>query len=66
AGRSAGNPTKVRYLIDYVYANGGIEYSRNVMDQYIKDAEAILREFPDTPARSSLIDLMYYSIRRKK
>lgn len=57
---------KVKYVIDYVFANGGMDYSREVMNQYISDAEAILMTFDDTPARNSLIELMYYAVKRKK
>lgn len=60
------DPEKVKYVIDYVVANGGISYSREVMNQYISDAEKILSEFDATPARNSLIDLMHYAVKRKK
>ncbi|MEZ4828360.1 MAG: polyprenyl synthetase family protein [Bacteroidia bacterium] len=60
------NPEKVRYVIDYVVANGGIAYSREVMNQYIGDAEKILFTFDETPARNSLLSLMYYAVKRKK
>ncbi|GAB4403324.1 MAG: polyprenyl synthetase family protein [Bacteroidia bacterium] len=57
---------KVRYLIDYVKANGGIEYSRRVMNQYIAEAEALLLQFEDSPARASMTELMHYAIDRQK
>ncbi|MEZ4777134.1 MAG: polyprenyl synthetase family protein [Bacteroidia bacterium] len=60
------DPEKVRYVIDYVVANGGISYSREVMNQYISEAEKILSGFDATPARNSLIDLMHYAVKRKK
>ena len=60
------NPEKVKYLIDYVFANGGITYSKGVMEEYIKEAEAILNQFPDTPARESLLQLMHYAVKRNK
>ncbi len=60
------DPKRVRYVIDYVYANGGIDYSRNVMLTYVEEAELILQQFEDTPARASLMDLMHYSVTRTK
>jgi octaprenyl-diphosphate synthase len=60
------NPQKVKYVINYVYANGGIDYSRQVMMEYIQEAEQILNEFEDSPARTSLLELMHYSVNRKK
>ena len=60
------NPKKVKYVIDYVFANGGIDYSREIMTHYIDEAEALLASFEDTPAKKSLIDLMNYAILRRK
>jgi octaprenyl-diphosphate synthase len=60
------NGKKVRYLIDYVYANGGIEYSTRIMHRYIEEAESVLNSFADTPARASMLQLMHYSVKRKK
>lgn len=60
------NPTKVRQVIDFVYDNGGIDYSREVMLEYVAEAESILNGFPDTPARTSLRELMHYAVTRKK
>ena len=60
------DPQQVRYLIDYVTANGGLSYSRAVMQQYIGEAEALLMQFEASPARDSLIALMHYAIDRKK
>ena len=60
------NPKKVKYLIDYVFANGGISYSKEVMQAYIREAEEILHTFENTPARQSLLDLVRYSVKRKK
>ncbi|MEM7655365.1 MAG: polyprenyl synthetase family protein [Bacteroidota bacterium] len=59
------NPKKVRYLIDYVEEHGGMSYSREVMLQYVKEAEDILETFPDSPAKTSLLDLMHYAVVRK-
>ena len=60
------NPRKVQYVIDYVFANGGIDYSREVMQKYIREAESLLSYFEDSPSKASLLDLMHYAIKRKK
>lgn len=60
------NPTKVRYLIDYVTQQGGLSYSREVMNHYIEEAETLLEAFGDTPAKNSLLEMMNYAVKRKK
>lgn len=60
------NPEKVRYVIDYVFDNGGIDYSTRKMNEYLQEAEDILLSFPDSPSRSALHELMKYAITRKK
>ncbi|MEL6134080.1 MAG: polyprenyl synthetase family protein [Bacteroidota bacterium] len=60
------DPQKVKYLIDYVKDNGGLDYSREVMYQYVKEAEAILDTFPVSPSQKSLKELMHFAITRKK
>ncbi|RMG59484.1 MAG: polyprenyl synthetase family protein [Bacteroidetes bacterium] len=60
------DPKQVRYLIDYVADHDGLTYSRAVMQQYIREAEALLLQFEPSPARESLIALMHYAIDRKK
>ncbi len=57
---------KVQYLIDYVYDNGGISYSKEVMNQYVDRALETLDFFEDTPAKTSLISLVNFAINRKK
>lgn len=57
---------KVQYLIDHVYASGGIDYSTQVMNHYIEEAENILDQFADSPAKTSLLELMRYAVHRKK
>ncbi|MCI4669394.1 MAG: polyprenyl synthetase family protein [Bacteroidia bacterium] len=60
------DPKKVQYLIDYVYENGGIDYSTRIMNQYVDEADEILNGFPDSPSRKSLSELMHFAINRKK
>ncbi len=56
---------KVQYVIDEVYKCGGIEYATKKMIGFKNEALTILQEFPDTEVRSTLLDLVNYSIDRK-
>ncbi|MEO1416587.1 MAG: polyprenyl synthetase family protein [Bacteroidota bacterium] len=60
------DPQKVKYLIDYVKDNGGLDYSREVMYQYVKEAEEILDSFPVSASQKALKELMHFAITRKK
>lgn len=57
---------RVEYLINYVKEKGGMSYSEEVMQQYLKEAEEILAQFDDSAAKTSMIDLMHYTVNRKK
>ncbi|MFK7972922.1 MAG: polyprenyl synthetase family protein [Bacteroidia bacterium] len=60
------NTKKVAWLIKHVTDNGGIDYSRNVMQEYLTEASSILHEFPASEARESLEQLMRYAVDREK
>ncbi len=60
------NPQKVQEVVDFVVKNNGLAYATQVMENYIQEALDILMQFPDTPARASMLELMNYSIVRKK
>jgi len=57
---------KVKHLVSRVIALGGIEYASKKMNEYRELALAELTHFPDSPAKNSLIDLVHYTIDRKK
>ncbi len=57
---------KVKEVIDFVIAKGGIAYAEKIMHEYKNKALAILKEFPESPSRNSLEQLVVYSIERKK
>ena len=57
---------KVSWLIDEVHKSGGIEYSKEKMQAYKQEAIAILNSFEDSMAKQSLLDLVEYTIERKK
>lgn len=59
-------PKKVAEVINFVKASGGIEYAKQIMDKYYEDACKILQEFPDSPYRTSLSQLVQFTIERTK
>ena len=56
---------KVQYVIDEVYKCGGIDYATQKMIGFKNEALTILQEFPDSEVRTTLLDLVNYSIDRK-
>lgn len=58
------NPKKVKEVIAYVKQSGGIQYAVEKMNQYHREALAILECFPHSPYRNSLKDLVQFTIDR--
>jgi octaprenyl-diphosphate synthase len=58
------NPKKVKEVIRYVKASGGIEYAVEKMNQFHREALAILEGFPPSAYRDSLRDLVKFTIDR--
>lgn len=58
------NPRKVKEVIAYVKQSGGIEYAVDKMNQFHRDALAILESFPESVYRQSLKDLVQFTIDR--
>ncbi len=56
---------KVKEVIEYVKKSGGIEYAKGVMQQYYQKAISILDEMPDSNYKTSLADLVRFTIDRK-
>jgi octaprenyl-diphosphate synthase len=59
-------PERVAEVISFVLKSGGIEYARERMYEYRKKALDLLNEFPESPARKSLHDLVIYTTEREK
>ena len=57
---------RVQEVIDYVIKSGGIEYASKKMNGYKADALNLLNDFPESEAKTSLIELVEYAISRKK
>jgi octaprenyl-diphosphate synthase len=60
------NPKKVAYVIDFVKNSGGVEYSIDKMNEYTNQAKQILSELPQNKANDSLVQLIDYTVTRKK
>lgn len=58
-------PKKVSWVIDRVKETGGITYATERMNTFKTEALDILHQFPDTPARQGLQDLVLYVTDRK-
>lgn len=64
--RNNNDPKKVAEVIEFVKGSGGLEYTQEIMYQYRQKAFDILATFPDSPARTSLKDLITFVTERKK
>ncbi|MBL7864811.1 MAG: polyprenyl synthetase family protein [Cyclobacteriaceae bacterium] len=59
-------PGKVREVIDFVRASGGIDHAKKAMDKFYQEALGILQEFPESEYRKSLTNLVRFTIERVK
>lgn len=57
--------SKVNEVISYVQQSGGIEYAQKKMMQYKEEALDQLNNYPDTPARQAMKELVNYVIDRR-
>jgi len=57
---------KVKEVIDFVVASGGLEYAQQAMYDYREQAFKLLHTLPFSPARESLEDLVIFVTERKK
>jgi octaprenyl-diphosphate synthase len=58
------NMEKVRWVIDMVRTNGGMDYAKVKMTEYKMEAENILNSFPDNDARNSIYEMIQFTINR--
>jgi octaprenyl-diphosphate synthase len=59
------NKEKVQWILDKVKETGGISYAEKKMFEYRDEALNILHEFPDSPVRAGLEELVRYTTDRK-
>ena len=60
------NPEKVKFVIDKVNQSGGIEYTKEKMKLYHQEAKDILQKFPESEYKTALLQLVDFTIERKK
>ena len=58
------NQAKVKELVDLVVNRGGLEYAAGLMNEFREKAISGIMEFPESEARTSLIELINYSTTR--
>jgi len=61
-----GHSKKVNKVIEYVNESGGIDYATDVMNKYYDEAMEILDKFEDSEFKSSLSELVKFTIERDK
>jgi len=59
------NEEKVKEVISFVKTMGGLKYAEQIMIKYQNDAIAILKSFPESEARNSLENLVFFFTSRK-
>lgn len=64
--KSEDHPKKVAEVIAFVKASGGIEYATSIMEDYHQKAKDILKSLPDSVYKSSLEQLVQFTIDRTK
>jgi octaprenyl-diphosphate synthase len=57
---------KVKEVIEFVKSTDGLTYTEKVMNDYYMEALNLLDEFPDSEYRTSLKNLITFTIERKK
>ncbi|ELR69662.1 Octaprenyl-diphosphate synthase [Fulvivirga imtechensis AK7] len=60
------NTKKINEIIHFVKESGGLEYAEKVMQKYYKEALDILNEFEDSVYKTSLSQLVQFTIERSK
>ncbi|WP_296618342.1 polyprenyl synthetase family protein [Marivirga sp.] len=56
----------VKTVVNFVREKNGIAYAEEVMQNYYDEAMKIIKDFPESEYRKSLMDLVKYTIERKK
>ncbi len=57
---------KVSWIMGQVKQSGGLDYAKSKMTEFKELAIGMLNEFPDNQARTALLQLIEYSIERRK
>ena len=57
---------KVKDVVAFVFREGGIDYARERMNEYRDEALRMLDGYPESPARNALVELVRFTVDRKK
>ncbi len=57
---------EIEYIVQFAKAQGGVDYSIDLVRQYADKALAVLDAYSDTLAKQSLMTLVDYSVKRDK
>ena len=60
------NPKKVKRAIQLVIDHGGIDFAHAKMIEYKEKALDLLKDIPDSDAKSAILGLVEYTTNRKK
>jgi octaprenyl-diphosphate synthase len=64
--KSKKNGQDLKDVNAFVVRYGGIVYAQQLMRTYANKARSILLEFPDTIYRQALLDLVQFTVQRRK
>ena len=56
----------VNEIVEFVIQKGGLEYADRKMRSYTESAISLLNQFPNTEAKEAMLELVDYTINRKK
>lgn len=60
------NPKKVKRAVNLVIEHGGIDYTHNKMLEYKEKALELLKDIPESDAKTAIMGLVEYTTTRKK
>jgi octaprenyl-diphosphate synthase len=58
-------PDRVKEVIKFVKESGGIDYAKESMNKYYQRSIELFQEFPDSEYKTSLMQLVQFTIERK-
>jgi len=61
-----GHPEHRDEIVTFVKENGGLEYSRKRLDEYVEKAVRALDVLPDSQEKAFLVELAYFTAKRDK
>lgn len=59
------NEEKMRHIISLVKTSGGIEYSKEISERYLKKAYGIIKELPNCKEKTALLNIAKFIGKRK-